>query len=81
MKVLALDADNTLWGGVCGEDGATGIRLEGPYRALREFALAKRREGLLLVLVSKNQEADVDRVFAERADDLLLTQRISRAGR
>ncbi|MBL9157119.1 MAG: HAD-IIIC family phosphatase, partial [Verrucomicrobiales bacterium] len=74
VKVLALDADNTLWGGVCGEDGATGIQLEGPYRALREFALAKRREGLLLVLVSKNQEADVDRVFAERADDLLLTK-------
>jgi amino acid adenylation domain-containing protein/FkbH-like protein len=74
VKVLALDADNTLWGGVCGEDGATGIRLDGPYRVLREFALAKRRQGLLLVLVSKNQEADVDRVFAERADDLLLTQ-------
>ncbi|MBU6178687.1 MAG: HAD-IIIC family phosphatase, partial [Verrucomicrobia bacterium] len=73
-KVLALDADNTLWGGVCGEDGATGLRLEGPYRALRGFALAKRREGLLLVLVSKNREADVDRVFAERADDLLLTR-------
>lgn len=74
VKVLALDADNTLWGGVCGEDGASGIRLDGPYRALREFALAKRREGLLIVLLSKNQEADVDRVFSERADDLLLTK-------
>lgn len=74
VKVLALDADNTLWGGVCGEDGASGIRLEGPYRALREFAIQKRREGLLLVLISKNQEADVDRVFAERAEDLLLTK-------
>jgi len=74
VKVLALDADNTIWGGVCGEDGTSGIRLEGPYLALREFALAKRREGLLLVLVSKNREADVDRVFADRADDLLLTK-------
>lgn len=74
VKVLALDADNTLWGGVCGEDGPTGLRLDGPYQALREFALAKRGEGLLLVLVSKNQEADVDRVFAGRAADLLLTK-------
>ncbi len=74
VKVLALDADNTLWGGVCGEDGAAGIRLDGPYRVLREFALAKSHEGLLLVLVSKNQEADVDRVFAERVDDLILTR-------
>ena len=74
MKVLALDADNTLWGGVCGEDGPAGIRLDGPYRALREFALEKRREGILLALVSKNQEIDVERVFGERADELLLTR-------
>ena len=74
VKVLALDADNTLWGGICGEDGPAGLRLDGPYRALREFAIAKRAEGLLLVLVSKNQEADVDRVFAERGDDLILTK-------
>lgn len=74
VKVLALDADNTLWGGICGEDGPAGIRLDNPYRALREFALEKRREGLLLVLVSKNQGNDVERVFGERADELLLTR-------
>jgi amino acid adenylation domain-containing protein/FkbH-like protein len=74
VKVLALDADNTIWGGICGEDGPAGLRLDGPYRALREFAIRKRAEGLLLVLVSKNQEADVERVFAERAGDLILTK-------
>ncbi len=74
VKVVALDADNTLWGGICGEDGPAGLRLDGPYRALREFAIAKRAEGLLLVLVSKNQEADVERVFADRGKDLLLTK-------
>ncbi len=74
VKVLALDADHTLWSGVCGEDGPQGLRLDGPWRALREFALAKSREGLLLALVSKNQSADVERVFAERADELLLTK-------
>lgn len=74
VKVLALDADNTLWRGICGEDEPAALRLDGPYRALREFAIAKRDEGLLLVLVSKNHEADVDRVFADRADDLILTK-------
>lgn len=72
VKVLALDADNTLWGGVCGEDGPDGLDLDGPWRGLREFALAKRREGILLALVSKNQVADVDRVFVERSTDLVL---------
>lgn len=74
VKVLALDADNTLWGGICGEDGPAGLDLDGPWRALRDFAETKRREGLLLTLVSKNQEADVDRVFAERGADLGLSR-------
>jgi len=74
VKVLALDADNTLWGGVCGEEIPSGLNLDGPWRELREFALGKRKEGLLLVLSSKNQESDVDRVFAERGDDLHLAK-------
>ncbi len=73
-KVLALDADHTLWGGVCGEDGPDGLDLDGPWRELREFALAKRREGLLLVLVSKNHASDVDRVFEERGEALVLAK-------
>ncbi|MCB1207001.1 MAG: HAD-IIIC family phosphatase, partial [Verrucomicrobiae bacterium] len=73
-KVLALDADNTIWGGICGEDGHDRLKLDGPYRALREFALEKRREGLLLVLVSKNREADVERVFTERSEELALSK-------
>lgn len=73
-KVLVLDADNTLWKGVCGEDGAAGLELGGPWRAVREFALAKRDEGFLLCLCSKNSEIDIDRVFSERADELGLTR-------
>jgi amino acid adenylation domain-containing protein/FkbH-like protein len=71
-KVLVLDADNTLWGGIAGEDGPADLRMDGPWQALREFALAKRESGVLLCLCSKNQESDVARVFADRADDLLL---------
>lgn len=74
VKVLVLDADNTLWGGVCGEENPAGLRMDGPWRALREFAAAKHKQGLLLCLCSKNQAADVDRVFSARASDLILTR-------
>ena len=73
-KVLVLDADHTLWKGVCGEDGAAGLELGGPWKAVREFALAKRDEGFLLCLCSKNSEVDIDRVFSERAGELGLTR-------
>ena len=68
-KVVAVDADNTLWGGIVGEDGAGGIDLSdnGPGEAFREFQtylLELRRSGVLLALVSKNSEADVAEAFA-----------------
>ncbi len=53
-KVLVLDADNTLWGGIAGEDGPAALRMDGPWKTLREFALTKREGGLLLCLCSKN---------------------------
>jgi FkbH-like protein len=67
-KVIVLDCDQTLWDGVCGEDGAAGLRCDGPRRFLQEFMLAQMRTGALLCLCSKNEEADVRRVFAERTD-------------
>jgi FkbH-like protein len=67
-KVLVLDCDNTLWKGVVGEDGVQGIEIGAAHKALQRFALAKKREGMLLCLASKNVEADVERVFAERPE-------------
>ncbi len=63
-KVLALDADNTLWGGVVGEDGIEGIRLDDTaggrgFRELQSKILALKQQGILLVLVSKNSAEDV----------------------
>jgi len=63
-KVIALDCDDTLWAGICGEDGAEGVVLDAPRRALQEFMAERRREGLLLALCSKNNEQDVLEVFA-----------------
>jgi FkbH-like protein len=62
-KVLVADLDNTLWGGVIGEDGMTGIKL-GPefpgaaYQNLQRALLDLTRRGILLAICSKNNVAD-----------------------
>ena len=64
-KVIALDLDNTLWGGVIGEDGLDGIELsnhkEGQryYDFQRQFLEMKER-GILLAINSKNNPEDVE---------------------
>jgi FkbH-like protein len=63
FKVAALDCDDTLWSGICGEDGPQGIALDPPRIALQRFLAARRREGLLLALCSKNNEDDVLEAF------------------
>ena len=59
FKVIAVDCDNTLWAGICGEDGPEGVRLEEPHRQLHEFLLAQRELGMVLTMASKNNEQDV----------------------
>jgi FkbH-like protein len=62
-KVLVLDLDNTLWGGVIGDDGADKIVIgrETPlaeaYTAFQEYCLSLRSRGILLAVCSKNDEA------------------------
>ncbi|HSU54248.1 MAG TPA: HAD-IIIC family phosphatase, partial [Candidatus Dormibacteraeota bacterium] len=67
-KVIALDCDNTLWSGVCGEDGAKGIRLEPAFLALHKFMRAQLDAGMLLCVCSKNNEQDVYEVFEQRLE-------------
>jgi FkbH-like protein len=67
-KVLVLDLDNTLWGGILGEEGALGIALseDGAGRCYRDFQRclkAVQRTGVLLAVASKNNPGDVDEVF------------------
>ncbi|MFZ1133363.1 MAG: HAD-IIIC family phosphatase [Candidatus Korobacteraceae bacterium] len=66
-KVIVLDCDNTLWQGICGE-GA--VQVTPPYRKLHEFMLRQRDDGVLLVLASKNNEADAMAVL-ESVDSVL----------
>ena len=70
-KVLALDCDNTLWKGVCGEDGSQGVALTEPYRRLQEFVIAQMESGMLVCLCSRNNQKDVLDVFDRRADMVL----------
>lgn len=63
-KVLALDCDQTLWRGVCAEDGATGVEVDGPRRWLQEFVVRQHEAGMLICLCSKNAEEDVVEVFS-----------------
>ncbi|GEM_PF-453932 len=67
-KVIVLDCDGTLWKGVCGEDGATGIEIDPPRQALQEFMVAQRDAGFLICLCSKNSEQDVFEVFERRRE-------------
>ena len=62
-KCLILDLDNTLWGGVLGEDGVNGIKLEDyPGNAFLDFQqaiLELYKAGIMLAICSKNNETDV----------------------
>ena len=75
-KCIVLDLDNTLWGGVIGEDGLAGIQLgsEAPGNAFvglqRELDKLNRR-GILLAIASKNNPADALAAI-ERHPDMVL---------
>jgi FkbH-like protein len=75
-KVLALDADQVLWGGVIAEDGLEGIAL-GPdhpgrsFQLFQEQVLKLKRRGVLLVLVSRNNPEDVWQVLDHHPGMLL----------
>jgi FkbH-like protein len=70
---LVTDLDNTLWGGIAGEDGVDGLKV-GPaspageaHAAYQDYLLALRTRGVLLATCSKNNPADVDEVFTRRS--------------
>lgn len=63
-KCLVLDLDNTLWGGILGEDGINGIKIGGDYpgNAFLDFQnaiLELHKAGIILTICSKNNETDV----------------------
>ncbi|MCW9094265.1 MAG: HAD-IIIC family phosphatase, partial [Ignavibacteriaceae bacterium] len=75
-KVIALDCDNTLWKGVCGEDGPKGIKISEPYKLFQQFMIDQIQSGMVVCLCSKNNEEDVFEVFKQRDDMLLKTDHL-----
>ena len=68
FKVLVTDLDNTLWGGVLGEEGPEGLKTgaEFPgaaYQAVQRTLLDLERRGVLLAISSKNDERETVRVL------------------
>jgi FkbH-like protein len=77
-KVLCTDLDNTLWGGILGEDGTDGIATGSAapgnyYLEYQRYLKRLSSRGILLAIVSKNNEADVQEAFQLRSADLALT--------
>lgn len=81
-KVLVLDLDNTLWGGVIGDDGPDKIVIgkETPvaeaYTAFQEYCLSLRERGILLAVCSKNNE-EIARQGFEHPDSILKLEHFS----
>jgi FkbH-like protein len=63
FKVIVVDADNTLWEGLCGEEAANRLRITDAHQTFHRFLIGKVKTGYLLALVSKNNEDDVFNVF------------------
>lgn len=81
-KVLALDLDNTLWGGVLGEAGPQGVQVGGLYPGncyteLQRTVAGLREQGVVLVLASKNDRDQVEKVLTEHPDVLLRPEAFS----
>lgn len=75
-KCLVLDLDNTLWGGIIGDDGMENIKIghETPtaeaYTAFQQYALGLKERGILLAVCSKNEE-DVAKTGFDHPDSVL----------
>jgi FkbH-like protein len=76
MKCIALDLDGTLWGGVIGEDGLSGIQLGGTaageaYVSFQRYLKSVSQQGTLLAVCSKNNDEDARLPFRSHPDMVL----------
>jgi len=82
-KVLVLDLDNTVWGGVIGDDGLEGIKVaQGDpigeaHLAVQRLALNLRQRGVVLAVSSKNTDAVARAPFSQHPDMLLRLEQIA----
>lgn len=75
-KCVVTDLDNTLWGGVIGDDGLSGVRIgefgDGPaFSALQTWLKELKKRGIILAVCSKNQE-EIAREPFEKNPEMVL---------
>lgn len=76
VKCIVLDLDNTLWGGIVGDDGIDGIQLSAhgdgeAFHRFQLFLLGLKRRGILLCVCSKNEHAAAIKPFEEHPEMVL----------
>lgn len=82
-KCIVLDCDNTIWGGIIGEDGLDGIKLDNnsyPGKAFYDFQkkiVNLHKQGILITLCSKNNEDDVFEVISKHPHCLIKKEHLS----
>ncbi len=81
-KCIVLDCDNVLWGGILSEDGVEGIQLGGsglgrPYQDFGRYILNLYYHGVIIAICSKNDKAEVLRVFREHGEMILKEEHIA----
>lgn len=67
IKAVAVDLDQTIYSGVLGEDGVS-VTLTPAHASLQASLRSLKESGIFLAVVSKNEPADVDMLFAKRSD-------------
>lgn len=75
-KCIILDCDNTLWGGIVGEDGPLGVMLGqdypgNAYKGFQELLLMLSKKGIILAACSKNNFADVQELWRNNTYNLI----------
>lgn len=81
-KCVILDLDNTLWGGVVGDDGPLGVTMD-PYGDgaafyhFQQYLLSLKKRGILLAVCSKNDHDTAIRPFVENPDMILKLEDIT----
>ncbi|MBR6328019.1 MAG: HAD family hydrolase [Lachnospiraceae bacterium] len=82
-KCLVMDLDNTIWGGVVGDDGYDGIELDPhnavgeAYRHFQKYVLELKKRGVILAVCSKNDEEVAKEPFEKNRDMILSLEDIS----
>lgn len=81
-KCLIFDLDNTMWGGVIGDDGMENIEIGElgmghAFDALQRWAKELKNRGIILAVCSKNEEATAKQPFQEHPDMILRLEDIA----